>query len=209
MSKKLCGIALIALVVGACAEGTVNPPPDNNVEISGTITVDGIPLGGSFVQLGLDDGDPGWYTTVALFQIETTDTGAYAFRGFIDPAFCNRLWLIIDALGYRQQFPECGEHVIDVDASINTRISGTVTLDGSIFAGADLFLAVDQLDPGGLLLRRLEVDFSDTLGEYSFESRVAPDLCDKLYVWWQSHGVSHAEQVPGCGTSTVDVAATS
>lgn len=199
------------LAVSSCAPvGDPIGPVETNLEISGTILIDGAPYAG-LVRLGIDALNPSWFGATTVFRTESSATGAYEIAGRVNPTFCNRLWLVLDGIfpWYREPVDGCGEHVIQIDASINVRVSGTVTLDGAVFEGADIYFAVEQEDPSGRLLRRVEVDFADAAGGYSFEQRVAPDECDKLWIWWQSHGVDFAERVPACGTHVVDVATTS
>ena len=103
-------------LLDGCGEHTLNIDIANNIQVTGTVTLDGSPYVG---QIGVAVGQmPPDLETRRIRSTGSNVAGEYAFSASFDPAYCDDLWvwLIGDTVDHLEKIPGCGPQVVDVDA---------------------------------------------------------------------------------------------
>ena len=105
-------------LLDGCGEHTLNIDIANNIQVTGTVTLDGSPYVG---QIGVAVGQmPPDFETRRIRSTGSNVAGEYAFSASFDPAYCDDLWvwLIGDTVDHLEKIPGCGPQVVDVDAAV-------------------------------------------------------------------------------------------
>lgn len=103
-------------LLDGCGEHTLNINIANNIQVTGTVTLDGSPYVG---QIGVAVGQmPPDLETHRIRSTGSNVAGEYAFSASFDPAYCDDLWvwLIGDTVDHLEKIPGCGPQGVDVDA---------------------------------------------------------------------------------------------
>ena len=101
-----------------CGEHTLSIDVTTNIQVTGTITLDGSPF--DFRQIGVAVGQmPPDLKTRNVRFVFSDAAGRYTFNARFDPAFCDDLWiwLIEGGFSHLEKVPGCGAQVLDVDAT--------------------------------------------------------------------------------------------
>lgn len=97
-----------------CGEHTLNIDITTNIQVTGTVTLDGSPYSGEIgVVVGQMPPDLVPYVVLATWS---SVAGEYAFLESFDPAFCHDLWIWLRAVDHLEKVPGCGPQVVNVDA---------------------------------------------------------------------------------------------